>query len=45
MPRKKNNKEGLGIMLHSLAHVENIAIELSWDIVMRFDEKEYKLPK
>lgn len=32
-------------MLHSLVHVENIAIELSWDIVMRFCEKEYKLPK
>ncbi|KRX10103.1 Ferritin-like superfamily [Pseudocohnilembus persalinus] len=45
MPRKKNNKEGLGMMLHSLVHVENIAIELSWDIVMRFCEKEYKLPK
>lgn len=32
-------------MVHALVHVENIAIELSWDIMMRFDEKEYNLPK
>lgn len=32
-------------MLHTLTHVENIAIELSWDIAMRYDEKKYKLPK
>jgi len=45
MPRRRNNKEGGGIMLHTLTHVENIAIELSWDIAMRYDEKAYKLPK
>jgi uncharacterized ferritin-like protein (DUF455 family) len=31
-------------MVHALVHVENIAIELSWDIVMRFCEKKYNLP-
>lgn len=32
-------------MVHALTHVENIAIELSWDNVLRFDEKKYNLPK
>ena len=31
-------------MIHALVHVENIAIELSWDILMRFDETKYSLP-
>jgi len=32
-------------MVHSLVHVENIAIELSWDMILRFDHKEHNLPE
>jgi uncharacterized ferritin-like protein (DUF455 family) len=32
-------------MVHALVHVENLAIDLSWDIMMRFDEEKYKLPR
>lgn len=26
-------------------HVENITIDLSWDMILRFDEEEWKLPR
>ena len=44
MPRRNKSKEGKSAMIHALVHVENIAIELSWDILMRYDETKYKLP-
>jgi len=44
MPKRGGGSLGTRVaMLHSLVHIENVAIDLSWDIIARFTH--YNLPK